>query len=188
MLFRPMLSTRLTEKELPGKNKDSCMFVLLSTHSLSMEALKSAPSRIGLAAIWTWAVVVRSLHYQRSRCQACCLGWAEQHRMKRQLLSWGACTQVSRNSPIHVSAPFPQGMGGWDLPKGLALGHCGMCQQIGIHLWWQPERLWQGNKAMWIPRGLSSRSNNWGFYWLCITSWGANNPVLLEQLQSLKLV
>lgn len=183
-----MLNAWLTEKELPGKNKDSCMFVFLSINSLSTETLKSGLLWIGLAAIWTWTVVARSLHYQRSHCQACFPGWADKHRRKRQLLSWGACTQVNRNSLIHVSAPLPQAIRGWNLPKGLAHGHGGKCREFGIHVWWQPERLWQGDKAILIPVGLSSRSNNWGFCWLCITSWGANNSVFLEQLQSVKLV
>lgn len=179
-----MLNAWLTEKELPGKNKDSCMFMFLSINSFSTEALKSGPLWIGLAAIWTWTVVARSLHYQRSHCQACCPGWADKHRRKRQLLSWAACTQVNRNSPIQkeVSASFPQGIIGWNLPKGLAHGHCGKSCEIGTHVWWQPERWWQGDKAILIPMGLSARLNSWGFYWLCITSYGANNSVFLEQL------
>lgn len=50
------------------------MFIYFSINSFSREALKSGPLWIRLAAIWTWTVVARSWLYQRSHCQAHCLG------------------------------------------------------------------------------------------------------------------
>lgn len=148
------------KKTLLGK---ICMLIFLSTNSLSSEALKSSLMWIGLAAIWTWTVIARSLHYQTSRCQSFCPGWADKHRRKRQFLSWGAYTQANRNSPIRISAPFPRGIGGWNLPEGLAHGYSGKCHEIGTCVWWQSERWWHGDKAMFIPMRLSSRLKSWGF-------------------------
>lgn len=102
-----MLGACLTEKELPGKNKDSCMFIILPINSLSTETLESGLLWIGLAAIWTWTVVARSLPYQTSRCQSLCPGWADERRRKRQLLCWGAYTQGNRNSPHSRFCSFP---------------------------------------------------------------------------------
>lgn len=172
-----MLNAWLTEKDLPGKNKDSRMFIFLSINSLSTETLKSGLLWIGLAATWTWTIFARSLRYQSSPCQACCPGWADKHRRKRQLLSRGTCIQVHRNSPVHVSAPFPQGIvspqGSWS-------------QALWQVLWdWYPcvMAAWEAvaeRQRYTDPCGAQLKVENWGFYWLCTTSWQANNFSFLD--------
>lgn len=131
------------------------MFIFLSINSLSTEALKSGLLRSGLAAIWTWTILARSLHYQSSHCQACCPGWADKHRRKRQLLSRGTVFRFTETVLFMCLLHFHKAS---PVPKGLGHRQCGRCCGIGIHVWWQPERLWQRDKDILIPVGLSSRS------------------------------
>lgn len=73
--------------------EEKLMYIHILTNKLSREALKSDLLWIGLAAIWTQTVVVRSLDYQRSHCQSFCCAWADKCRRKSCLLSWEACKE-----------------------------------------------------------------------------------------------